>query len=358
MEKVDEESPLLKSDVGKQIIVTDISFSISVGVTVSSSALYFFYYCCTAKVGVTAVCLCGTLLFIKRALLLGLNFLLGWHWALPKYVGLTPGEVRMFYMRDPVPVHSWIEKYGERRIKIRDALQRKCWHIINLCLDSAMYTFAIRRLHLQPEALLAISVLYIGVCVFGQGLCLYFASDMSDTTWLVLSAHLFGPPRIRDGLWRWYNLAFVVLGTSWGQLLAKITWFKTIVSLYPSSEAALLLQLMSLPLAVGDAMAEIIGSCFGCNHFEVSGVGEINTKTIEGVVAMFASTLISCLLAVLSAWHGGLLESGSLLVWVAICHSIAVLTTAAETFSPRSSDNCTIPLSSALVLCVAPFAFM
>lgn len=358
MDKVDEKSPLLEGSDGEQIIVTDKAFSTAVGATVTSAALYFLYYCCTARVGVTAVCVCGTLLFIKRTFLHGLSFLLGWHWVLPKFVGLTLEEVRLFYKPDPIPVDKWIAKYGERRIKIRDALQRKAAHIINLCLDSALYTFAIRTLHLQPQAILAISVLYVGVCSFGQGMTLYFASDMSDTTWFVLSACLFGPARIRDGHSRWKNLACVVLGTSWGLLLAKIIWFKIIVNLYAPSEAALLLQLLWLPLAVGDAMAEIVGSCFGCKHFEVTGVGEKNTKTIEGVVAMFASTLLSCLVAVFGAWHAGLLQSGSTMDWIAICHMIAVLTTAAETFSPRSSDNFTIPMSSAFVLYAAHFKLL
>ena len=33
---------------------------------------------------------------------------------------------------------------------------------------------------------------------------------------------------------------------------------------------------------VGDAMAEIVGCIYGTHSFEVTGLGDINTKTYEG----------------------------------------------------------------------------
>ena len=48
-----------------------------------------------------------------------------------------------------------------------------------------------------------------------------------------------------------------------------------------------------MPLLWGDSFGEIIGSFFGKITFEVRGLGDVNTKTVEGTVAVFASSFIA-----------------------------------------------------------------
>ena len=42
------------------------------------------------------------------------------------------------------------------------------------------------------------------------------------------------------------------------------------------------LQICWVPVAIGDSMAEIVGSIFGTHFFSVPGIGDINKKTWEG----------------------------------------------------------------------------
>jgi dolichol kinase len=43
-------------------------------------------------------------------------------------------------------------------------------------------------------------------------------------------------------------------------------------------------------LAWADTLAEVVGSFFGKNEFAVSGFGEVNKKTWEGVIATFVAS--------------------------------------------------------------------
>lgn len=288
---------------------------------------------------------------VKRAVIYAANAFVSWHWALPVYLGMPQEDVRLFHLPGSIPVDKWLAMYGERRVLVRDALQRKVPHFLSLVIDTVLWTTALQS-NVSPSGLLAVSVLYRFACVLLQGFALRFASEVSETCWVYLSASVFTAARIRDGRYRWQNLTMVVLGTFWGLILAKVVWSQNITVLFPQSESALLLQLMWLPVAVGDAMAEIVGCCFGRRYFEVSGVGEVNRKTLEGVAAMFLSTWVACVLAVAVAAHSGFLVSASVWTWISVSTMIAIGTTMAETWSPRSTDNLTIPLTGCAVLYV------
>ena len=158
--------------------------------------------------------------------------------------------------------------------------------------------------------------------------------------------------RIRDGNKRFENLVAVVIGTLWGTILVKFLWIVSLVPIFPSSEHALLLQLCFLPVYVGDAFAEMIGSCFGSYEFDVLGIGDVNKKTFEGVFAMFFTTLVACTGAVFFADSRGELATGNRSEWVLVASIITLTSTVMETFSPRSTDNFTIPLSGYFVLLV------
>ena len=57
-----------------------------------------------------------------------------------------------------------------------------------------------------------------------------------------------------------------------------------------------LFALSVMPLLWGDSFGEIVGSFFGRLTFQVKGLGDVNTKTVEGTLAVFVSSFIAQLL--------------------------------------------------------------
>jgi dolichol kinase len=96
-----------------------------------------------------------------------------------------------------------------------------------------------------------------------------------------------------------------------------------------------------LPLTIGDALGEIIGTIWGKQKLRVWGVGEINRKSLLGTASVFLGSLLPLLLIV---FFNGLPWS-----WWLMCLSIAIITTIVELISPRGTDNFFIPLGNALV---------
>ena len=74
----------------------------------------------------------------------------------------------------------------------------------------------------------------------------------------------------------------------------RIIMFQLLVRSNQSDEAkGILFALSMMPLLWGDSFGEIIGSFFGKMTFQVRGLGDVNTKTVEGTVAVFASSFIA-----------------------------------------------------------------
>jgi dolichol kinase len=100
--------------------------------------------------------------------------------------------------------------------------------------------------------------------------------------------------------------------------------------------AAAFLILVTFPCAWGDCLAEMVG-VNGVLRFNVYGIGEINNKSVEGMIAMFLGSVLPAL-----PW--GWAVGG---FWPGLC-IIGVLATIAETWSPRGFDNIFIPVFSAI----------
>lgn len=98
--------------------------------------------------------------------------------------------------------------------------------------------------------------------------------------------------------------------------------------------------LVTLPCAYGDCLAEIIG-VNGRVRFDVYGLGEINNKSVEGMLAMFLGSVLPSLpyADAVGGWPYLLI--------------VGVFATVAETWSPRGFDNITIPAFSALGVLVS-----
>jgi dolichol kinase len=96
-----------------------------------------------------------------------------------------------------------------------------------------------------------------------------------------------------------------------------------------------------LPLTIGDALGEIIGTIWGKQKLRVWGIGQINRKSLLGTMAVFLGSLLPLMFIVVSA-------SLSLKWWV-LCFCVAITTTVIELIAPRSTDNFFIPVGNALV---------
>jgi dolichol kinase len=92
---------------------------------------------------------------------------------------------------------------------------------------------------------------------------------------------------------------------------------------------------------VTDALAEIGGSIFGRQNIRVRGIGDVNRKSIAGVVSGLAGCLILCVGIVVANNLSG--------AWIALAVIISVSNTALELFSPRGTDDFTMATANALI---------
>lgn len=96
-----------------------------------------------------------------------------------------------------------------------------------------------------------------------------------------LATSIFASSRMRDGQLGRINTLTVQLAS-----LGLTPLGFLLLTLLPSDAPfGTLVLLAMLPFPVADGMAEIVGSFFGRLEFKVYGFGDINKKTVEGVLA-------------------------------------------------------------------------
>merc|ERR1740130_2070616 len=70
-----------------------------------------------------------------RSMMRSFNFLLGWYYVVPHFIGMTMIDTETLFSPGNIPLKEWLDKYEELYIKTRDALQRKGPHLLNkLCI--------------------------------------------------------------------------------------------------------------------------------------------------------------------------------------------------------------------------------
>jgi len=96
-----------------------------------------------------------------------------------------------------------------------------------------------------------------------------------------------------------------------------------------------------LPIAIGDAMGEIVGSAWGKQTIKVWGIGEINRKSKEGTAAVFLGGFIPLLLVVAL--------NGLPPIWIAMAFVVSFCCMVVELITPRGTDALTLPVANMIV---------
>ena len=92
---------------------------------------------------------------------------------------------------------------------------------------------------------------------------------------------------------------------------------------------------------VTDALAEIGGSLFGKQRIRVWGIGDVNRKSVGGLVTGLTGALVFCI---------GMVVSYELPApWIGLAVPVAVSSSVFELLSPRGTDDFTMATSNALI---------
>lgn len=227
-----------------------------------------------------------------------------------------------------------IAKYGERKIKIVDALSRRSEHVFGCLYNWAVFVpFVVPT---QQGRVLA-AMTYCVVKIFIRMWTIH-----SDG---IIAAICFRGARIRDGrLGRWNQMVVYFVSLGFFPLVQLLLLCSNIA---PAHLPAVMIYVWQ-PHIWGDALAELIGSFFGRMEFQVAGFGEINRKTVEGVMACWLASFWACASC---SYIPGFPDAAFFNVPVYVLHVIvASFATFMETICFRGTDNGFIVLSAALVV--------
>jgi hypothetical protein len=263
---------------------------------------------------------------------------------LRKWVGMTKEEVRDAFssrMDRPYDVAALTAKYSERRIRIADMVGRRGRFAI-MAFGGLFGLYLQRRdtATLGPDFAIAFAANNLLEAILGGWffLSLFYVNGFAG-------AATYGPQsRIMDGrLGRANNL---LITTLWGAFKFVMVPLSILLAKhYPPEQFAVVFGLIWLSYITTDAFAEIFGSLFGRQTIKVWGIGDINRKSIVGVVAGFLGALTVNLLLISA---NGLMSGP----WIALAATIALSNCLVELYSPRGTDDFTMATTNALI-CLA-----
>jgi hypothetical protein len=254
------------------------------------------------------------------------------------FVGFTKQERRDAFssrMDRPYDVGDLVSRYSERRIRITDMIGRR-GRFLTLAAAGFYYLYAQVAQEQNPD---------FASKAFQENLL-----DGVVTSWIflgffhssgLLGAFFYGPQsRVMDG----------VLGRANGLLIATLwTGFKFVMvpigvqlaQIFPKEEFAPVFALIWGSYLATDASAEVFGSLFGRQRIRVWGIGDVNRKSVTGIIAGFLASLILCVWVVTA--HG----LGT--PWLVLSLVLAISNTLLELYSPRGTDDFTMATTNALI---------
>jgi hypothetical protein len=260
------------------------------------------------------------------------NALLRW------FVGFTKDERRDAFssrMDRPYDVATLVSRYSERRIRITDMIGRRGRFIT---LGSAALYYLYHQVGQQQNPTFATAFLqdnlFDGVVTSWILLAFYYFNGL-------LAAFFYGPQsRVMDGLLARANCLLIsTLWTAFKFVMVPIGIQLAIV--FPKDEFAPVFALIWGCYMATDTCAEVFGSLFGKQRIRVWGIGDVNRKSVAGIVGGFLAALT---LGVLVVTANGLGAS-----WLVLVLVIATSNTLLELYSPRGTDDFTMATSNALI---------
>jgi hypothetical protein len=258
------------------------------------------------------------------------------------WVGFDATERRDAFssrMDRPYDVGALTAKYSERKIRITDMVGRR--GRFALLAFAGLYGLYVEVLRdPKPDFAMAFAANNLAEGVLGSWIFLgvFYLNGF-------IGATFYGPQtRVMDGyLGRANCLLITTLWTAFKFIMVPLSL--QLASVYPREQFAVVFGLIWLSYITTDAAAEIFGSLFGKQSIKVWGVGDVNRKSVVGVVAGFAGAF---------AVNLALIGANGLMVgpWIGLAFVIALSNCLVELYSPRGTDDFTMATTNAL-LCLA-----
>lgn len=257
-----------------------------------------------------------------------------------------------------------VNKYGERKLRQGDSIIRNCLNLTLSIMQGIVVTVVFllnnnnNNNNNDEKVTTTTTTTFVATGQFTMFslfafMILIMLLHRSDS-WL--AGHIFGGlTRARDGKYSRFNSLASSVSVNIGIIITYLmTSYLILPKLLRTVEAhgpevhIMIFFLIYVPLIIGDTFGELIGGPYGGKYFPVfavRGLGEINRKSVEGCLAVFVGSLVSCFV-VCTAF--GVIHLG----WALICLLLATVTTIVETLSFRSTDNAFIPICNCAVLVV------
>ena len=174
-------------------------------------------------------------------------------------------------------LNSYIQKSSDRSLRLVDAIPRKLTHFF-----SSLANLLIVHHFIVSSALAGVSIALASL-TFSVILLFLYSRDT------LLARIIFGATsRIRDGKEGRKNyLVAQWLGFFCSIFVGGVVLFHLSYKGGISDQTLIILSyFVFLPMSVGDALGEIVGS-FAKQNIPVKGIGEINRKSVVGTIAVF-----------------------------------------------------------------------
>jgi len=230
-----------------------------------------------------------------------------------------------------------IKTYEKRRIKIMDAINRRMGHTVINIFRIVFYVWICDTNELRLKT----SILQLPI-ISTLKILTESGERFSD-----IGRYIFQGSRVFDGQYGRFNLVVV----NFWAYAGRIIMFQLLVSSNQSEEAkGILFGLSMMPLLWGDSFGEIVGSFWGKLHFEVRGLGDVNTKTVEGTVAVFASSFVAQIYMYYYIFEHKTADEFFVYHPVYVFFYTCVIAAFVESAAPRSTDNFFLQTVSLVVL--------
>jgi hypothetical protein len=264
------------------------------------------------------------------------------HLFLRFFVGFTKEEARASFasrMDRDYDVGALTAKYSERRIRITDMIGRRGRFITLAAMGLSLLYAELRN---NPNANFAVA--FANNNLFAAVVTGWIFLGLFKVNNFIGAAFYGAQSRVMDGyLARANNLLITTLWAGFTFVMVPISHY--LAPLFPRAEFPVVFAMIWLSYVATDACAEIFGSLFGKQSIKVWGVGDVNRKSLVGVIAGFLGAFILCTLIVAA---NGLATPA----WIGLAFVIALSNCLVELYSPRGTDDFTMATTNALI-CVA-----